>query len=653
MTNRSSTSDAIGINWLYTRPAFGRTGRGLAENNFAKERRNWLAILLREVLQNGLDARISTDCPVEVRIKSIDLPNDDYSFMEQLLPKSHISRFEHSVLNQKDQKIDLRHCLIIEDFGTSGLIGTTNNPEIDGKGQNWNAFWFREGEGGKEHGSGNGGAGQGKITYFSTSGIRTIFSYTVRKDDGRELLYGASSFKRDYFFEEHKWLRDAYWGIAHQLENGPIAVPSTDEKLIRDFRAKMGITRQAGQSGLSLVIPAANKVLYSEAVKITIAEFFAPIIRGDLIVQLGDTRIDTNSVTELANRLLSDEEARALHTCTTRGYREFYAQALDRSRTGQVEIVEAITSHTAMSESIFPADILSRLRETLDSEQPIAARFPVTIKPKSGQPILCHFDVHLAVPLELEQVEQAVLRRDLLIGEEPIGGGGLRQRARGLTLIDDPELSKLLLCAEEPTHLRWNTRLPRLDEYYKSGPAVIAYVRNAMAKLLDVVIGGEQKRDFRILAKYFAALGSEAPTQAKGKKSEKGKGSIEVNPIPPSQPKKLTLTALLDGCKVSSNKSSPLDVSDLPVTAQIEFAYEGIDKDAFAEYDPLDFVLDDKSFSVEAMGCQVKTRELNRIEFMVTAPEFSLVVGGFDQHLRLRVRLNYQEANDAALIDAE
>ncbi len=653
MTSPYSISEAKSVRWLYTRPAFGRTGRGLAESNFAKERRDWLAILLREILQNGLDARSSTAQPVEVKIESVRLANSDVEFIQKLLPKPHLSRFEHSVLHQSDQKHDLQHFLVIEDFGTSGLIGRTDDPELDGKGQNWNAFWFREGEGGKEHSSGNGGAGQGKITYFSTSGIRTIFTYTVRVDDGRELLYGASSFKRDYEFDGHKWLRDAYWGVEDKRETGTIVLPSYDSELIQSFREKLGVTRRAGQSGLSLVIPAAKEFSLENAVQITIAEFYAPIIRGDLVVQLGDTRIDADSVVALANDRLSDDRARELHTCTTGGFRDFYVQALERSRNNQVEHVQGLKSAVALSETTFTPEVLEKLREAIANEAPIAVRFPVTVNPRSGIPIQCHFDVHLMVPQDLEHVEQAVLRRDLLIGEEPIGGGALRQRARGLTLIDHPELSKLLLSAEEPSHLRWNARLPRLDEYYRSGPAVISYVRNAMAKLLEVLVGGEQKRDFRLLAKYFSVPGTTAHTQSKGKKSEKGKGPVDVNPIPPPASKKMVLTPLLDGCKVTPSKSSPFEQTDLPVIAQIEFAYEGLDRDAFAEYDPLDFDLSDTAFTICTTNCEVISRSLNRIEFNVTDANFDLTARGFDHNLRLRVRLNYTEARYAALVDAE
>ncbi len=654
MTAQFSASSQVGaVGWLYTRPAFGRTGRVVSENNFAKERRSWIAILLREVLQNGLDARATESAPVTVRIAEKTLPDTEAGFIEGLIPADHLERFKISVPHIQEPPKAVRRFLVLEDFGTTGLMGETKNPDVDGKGQNWNAFWFREGEGSKEHGAGNGGAGQGKITYFSTSAIRTIFAYTVREDDGCQALYGASSFVRDYDFNSAKWLRDSYWGVCRKHEDATIAIPSADADSIQSFRDKFGMVRQHDQAGLSLVIPSPREFSAREAIEVIIAEFFTPILRGDLVVMVGETQLDATTIMSLADAMLPDERARELHTCTTSGYRAFVKSALEKSRLNEVDTVASVATLAQLSEASFTPEALAKLRETLDSEGQIAVRFPITVKPRGGGQMTSHFDVHLMCPQDLDKVEEAIVRRDLLIGEEPVGGGSLRQRARGLTLINDVELSKLLLSAEEATHLRWNTRLPRLREYYKSGAEVVSFVRNAMAKLLDVLTGGDQKRDFKLLAKFFAAPGTASHIQSKGKKSPKGGKPDVPGDIPPPKPKKLVLQAVVDGCNVLPNPSHALTPADLPVSAKLEFAYEGLDKDAFAEYDPLDFDLADSTFKVIAVNCSVTSRTLNTLEFGVTAPEFSLEVTGFDTNLRLRARLNYEEAGNATAIDSE
>lgn len=648
-----SASSAAHPSWDYIRPGFGRSGRSLSENNFAKERRDWLSILLREILQNALDARLSPAAPVTVSLRSQTLTGEGARLINELLPSSHLDRFKLSVPHLNNKVAEIESCLVVEDFGTSGLTGALDNPDLDGKGENWNAFWFREGEGGKETGSGNGGAGQGKITYFSTSQIRTLFAYTVRHNDGSSALFGASSFLRDYIYEGQKWKRDAYWGLWKGKDLARMALPVQDEAYISACRENLGIRRMAGQPGVTLMIPSPKSFDALSALRITIAEFFVPIRRGDLVVLLDGFKVDQASISSLATSHLSDEDARKLHTCTTAGYRGFVEQAIAKSAAGSLFHSKPIESASQLVASVFDEQQLLEMRNAIQAEESIAVRFPVTVKPRTGATLQCHFDVHLQCPFELDQPEQAVVRKDLLIGEEPFGGGKLRQRARGLTLVTDDALSRLLLTAEEATHLRWNTRLPRLDEYYKGGAAVVAIVRNAMVKLLEILTGGEQKKDYKLLARYFSAPGTDVPDTDKGKRSPKGKRIPPIKVIPPPGPRLLILEALNDGCRVRPAKAGVLEARELPFNVSIEFAYEGLDRDAFAEYDPLDFDLADASISVKAEGCEVTSRTLNLLEVSVTATDFLLTVNGFDRNLRLRMRLTYQGASNAAAINAQ
>lgn len=654
MNQPSSISDAGLAEWGYIRPGLGRTGRSLSENNFAKERRDWLSILLREIFQNALDARVASASFVEVQLQNKQLSEQAASFLSELIPAGHLERFNTSVPHlQLAAPATITSCLVVEDFGTSGLTGDLDNPELDGSGQNWNAFWFREGEGGKEHGSGNGGAGQGKITYFSTSRIRTIFGYTVRQDHMDEALFGASSFLRDYEYNSHKWKRDSYWGVWAGSPPDQRVKPSQTGEVIAKFRQHLGLQRTPEHSGLSLIIPSPKTIDSDQAIRITIAEFFVPIYRGDLVVVIDDVRIERASIVALADSYLTDAQALALHTCTTKGYREFLTQAIDKSTKNDVVIAKPVTAANQLTGANFDADALVKMREVYQSEGAVAVRFPVTVKPRSGPEIICHFDVHLLCPFDLDQPEQAVIRRDLLIGEEPIGGGKLRQRARGLTLINDRQLSKLLLSAEEATHLRWNTKLPRLSEYYKAGDTVVAIVRNAMVKFLDVLTEGDQKRDFKLLAKYFSAPGNTPVAQTKGKKAPNGKQHKVPGDIPPPKPKILAIDPLADGCRIRPAKADALQSAKLPLRVTAEFAYEGLDKDAFSEYDPLDFDLEDKGFFIKGSGYSKVEKALNELSFLIEASDFALTIGGFDQNLRLRMRLNYEEAHDATAVDAQ
>lgn len=652
MAPASSVSEIEQFQWEYIRPGLGRTGRSQTEDNFAKENRDWYAILLREVLQNALDARLSPDAPVTVSLACQELDADAVEWMGTLVTDEHLARLKESMPHVDDKPTAVKSCLVIEDFGTCGLTGALNNPELDGKGQNWNAFWFREGEGGKENAAGNGGAGQGKITYFSTSAIRTIFAYTVRSDTDDEALMGACSFLRDYSHEGQRWKRDAYWGRTEGQHEDRIVFPAQERGIIDSFRTSLKLKRNPDQTGLSLAIPSPKEFDQQGAKQIVIAEFFVPLLRGDLVIEFDDQTIGKDNVEELAGKLLSDERARDLHTCMTAGYRQFLSDSLAASSSNHVVTTKPIAKFADITEAIFDPEVLEDLREKVENEKIVSVRLPISIKPQKEAAVNCSFDVHLACPFDLDRPEQAIIRRDLLIGEEPIGGGKLRQKARGLTLIGNDALSKLLLAAEEPTHLRWNASRPRVNEYFKSGRDTVALVRNAMVRLLDVLTGGEQKRDFKLLSKYFSAPGLDSPMPTKGNRKGRDIPPPPTNLLPP-KPKLLALEALDDGCRVRPAKAGALTTENIPLDVTVEFAYEGLEKDAFNEYDPFDFDLADSAFAVTPVNCVVNEKSSNRLNFTVISSDFDFKLTGFDRNLRLRMRLSYEEKSDAATVDTE
>jgi hypothetical protein len=118
-------------------------------------------------------------------------------------------------------------------------------------------------------------------------------------------------------------------------------------------------------------------------------------------------------------------------------------------------------------------------------------------------------------------------------------------------------------------------------------------------------------------------------------------------------PKLLALEALEDGCRVKPAKAGALTTENIPLEVTVEFAYEGLDRDAFNEYDPFDFDLADSGFAVASTNCVVNEKSLNRLIFTVISPEFDLKLTGFDRNLRLRMRLRYEERLDAATVDTE
>ena len=121
MSQGSSASSSEAPRWDYIRTGLGRSGRSLSEPNFAKERRDWLAILLREILQNALDAKVPESNHVEVSIRHISLDQSAMAYMATLIPPEHLDRFQLSAL-QRQGTVNtdaVTDCLIVGEALTS------------------------------------------------------------------------------------------------------------------------------------------------------------------------------------------------------------------------------------------------------------------------------------------------------------------------------------------------------------------------------------------------------------------------------------------------------------------------------------------------------------------------------------------------------
>jgi len=642
----------MNANWVFPETGpFQVQGRDLSEDNFAQEGRSSLAILIREVLQNPLDARAPDNSgPVQVRITVMQPGHFDTNYLAGLVSDEYGRRLEASGGDPLPE-FSTTSVLVLEDFGTTGLQGTWNDQNADGPGENWNAFWFREGEGAKASVGSNGRAGQGKITYYRIGAARAVFGFTIRKSDGQSLLMGRGAFRRVYPYKGTKYLKHSFWCTGTEQ-----ALPVMDDESITVFRNAFGLSR-LNEPGLSLVIPFPVAFDPKVAIRTIITEFYYPIASGNLEVSIGGFEIGASNIESVASSVLPDDEARQEKSSFTKGFRKLVRDVIEAEKSGSapIQLKPGWDRTASIGEEYFPEGALEQLRTALDNEERISVRCPVTVRPKNGVAIQTWFDVHLEVPEDLDRVEEAYIRRDLLIGSESyLAASSYLQKARGLTLIEEDALSAFLADAEEPTHLKWNGSRPRLAEMYTNPQATLRAVRHAAPRLLAIISNGMVKRDIKALAKYFTRPAEEGKKHTAGGGKTGGGDTPVVNIPPPPVRKPFRISAGADRVHVLSNGSAAPKAEDLPVACVLELAYEGLDQDPFKAYDPFDFDLaDEAAHPVTVSGATVTSRTGNRIGFNVTDPEFSLEVPGFDSNIRLRARLNYTEKSDGTSVSEE
>jgi hypothetical protein len=622
------------------------SGISTVEDNFANEERTTVEILVRETLQNPLDARRGTE-EVEVCYNIVTLELGKSTVLDSLFSTSSMLHMTAGGLIPDAAPPSSVSFLTVEDFGTTGLEGCYADSSVDGPSENWNAFWFREGEGAKPTRS-NGGAGQGKITLYAASQIRSVLALTRRASDGKELAFGCCRFRRNYKVAgvNERWAKEARWC---STENPALlAQPVTDTTLLAALKKELSL-RRTERPGTSFIVPIPVNISLAELKKAVLNEFFFPIKRGRLTVRVGDDVIDKNSVSALSDQL----GAGARYPADYRKFTEkVIAAHIGATPTALAKI--AWTQTTKLSDSIFDETQLVVLKKQFEDGAIVSVDFPVRVRKKGHPPATGSFRVAVQQYVDGEQSHELFVRQDLGIdGEKRIRGSRRIQPVLSLTFIDDLNLSEFLVAAEEPTHRTWNASRPKVALLYDSPAPLMNAVRNASLRLVEFLTPAGV-RDTTALSAFFAAPQSE-PTKRKGPLSGPSDSFDGVPPVfpelKPAPPKPIELKTAANGFTVRTIPSADL-ARRLPLQCIVRTAYATTWGDPFRLWDAADFWLNEsKDFPIEISGVTGLVRDGNEIRFRLDAPESSLRITGFDSNRKLEVQINYRENHDAEDIE--
>lgn len=621
------------------------SGSSISDDNFADEERTSVEILVRETIQNPLDAR-SSDEPVRVDYKLVTVNLDSSTFARSIFSDDWIKHFRAGELIKSDARPSQMKFLVIEDFGTTGLEGCYTDSSCEGPTENWNAFWFREGEGAKTTKS-NGGAGQGKITLYLASQLRTVFALTKRKSDGLELLFGCCRFRRNYKLpgDSQRWAKEARWGAVS--DPGKLARPIVGLSMLDGVRAELGLGRGM-EPGTTFIVPVpADDISESALRNAVVNEFFFAISRGRLVVKVGDVTLDASGIEAVADAMGKDCRL-------AKGYREFLAATA--RKTGDEATVTAKESwvkETKLTPEAFDEKELASLKVRFEKSDLVSVDFPIKISKRQPKEVsVAKFRVYLKQDENAEQSSELFVRQDLGIdGERRLKAARTIAPVMALTFIQEPKLSDFLVAAEEPTHRNWNAKRPKVEALYFSPNNVLNAVRNAALRLVQL-ISPEGKKDETALAIYFADPTS-APVKRYG-----GVGPDPVRPpgdpptpgdIPKPKAKPIVLKPLEDGFEV---RAAAVDGFKFPIDCKVLLAYATAVGDAFKLWDAADFwVADEKTHPRSCIDVSDVKADLNVVSFRLNSESSRISISGFDPKRRLQVKVRYQEVSDGTDIE--
>lgn len=568
--------------------------------------------LVRESVQNSLDARLDHELPVRVRfsIQSFD-PTDSLFAKYFNGLEGHIEKVLGDATASKLHQSTAR-ALIVEDFNTSGLSGSTRNemPSETQK-ESANFFYFVHAEGSTNKDEGKKGKwGVGKVVYPKISEIRSFFLYSTRFSNAElNSVAIGQCVLRSHQIGNQGFQPDG-WFASYDPSEGYFELPSqTASSLHEDW----GLTRD-NRPGLSLVIPFLQDEIVAESLlSAVVREYFMAIVLGDLVCEISgeDGKVETI-------------DADSIKTAV-----DLIPFKKEKDRNDFLRVLELSLALKSGDLSSFTCEEVSFDNDTLDIVVSDHDRISIISNFNSGKVVKLTVPVVVPTPkgLPYQKSEFSVVFRShedreqsVTFSREGILVPGLRseisRESALLVHVDSGPLANLLGLAEGPAHTNWDIKNRKFREAFvgsATATRVISFVRTKPNSFVRSLTSIDEKIEDSLLSRFFAA-------------SNFGEGmSKSKKPTPNvlTQETKITVSSIDGGFKlISSSNTQPKDLFLVRVAYGV---YKG---NPFSKWNKIDFELSEMELS--SKNISVARIEGNEIVFSADSSSFSLSVKGFD-----------------------
>lgn len=578
--------------------------------------------IVREAVQNSLDAAVDDPCQVKVVFRWVDKETGlDPEFFRSLFEgqKRHAKAAEIEIDNLD---FDDPKALVIEDFGTCGLTGSINSKDN----KNFSDFWRRHGKSHKT-GKSRGRWGLGKLVYSTTSQIGAFFGATHRTGDGDNVhLMGQTvlnlrevdgkQYPPHAFFADVENEGDVY---------NRIPVPIQDQNLLQQFEKQFALSR-SGEPGLSVVIPFPNPNFdLSRMISVSIGNYFYPLITGQLVLQFDSIEINRDNVREMAKEYAKDQ----FHQIDV--LFDFIEEVYQAEKGDLHELKPSWLDDRKLDEDDFDTETLQAIRESFSNGELVSLSLPVTLKLKGGANVQSSFSVYIKRPAELIKGIDLYVRGGLTL---PAESKFRDRRALGAMIAEHEAVCSFLGDAENAAHTQWTTNTEKLRKKYRNSQPTVTVIKKSVIQLYDLLAEVSEDEDQDALLDFFWF---DEPEKDKKKRRNKPKPPPIVPPIKPSKPL-VRLSKVRGGFSITNDEG--LTESKLPKELKIQVAYEVARGSAFNKYSPYDFTVG-KNGSVKVTTSEnvnlVTARE-NQWILEVTSIPFKFTVSGFDENRDLKVR---------------
>ena len=608
--------------------------------------------LVREVIQNSLDAG-HREAPVRVRFalhSREEMPANERlaHYFSRLKPALEFREIDFGT----DGVPQLPNgFLVCEDFGTSGLAGdpnlVTDPPKGSTERQDFFWFWRNIGRSGKT-GDDLRRWGLGKTVYRAASRVGCMFGLTVRKSDGRELLMGQAVLKIHRHAESES-APEGFWCSGAGQDGTPLAIE--EPKDLQRFSSEWKLSRKK-EPGLSVVVPFVAEELRAESLlRLVVVNFFLPIIRGDLIVDVAgatpsgeckEWRVDAASIASICEGLKWDGKP-ALKLASAPPVK-FVKDCLKEIADCHATNLLGESRVPSLDDSSFDTETLDIIRRKYLAEEIVAVKVRASLPRKSGVAEIGELLDFLQRTGSSDRFESYYVREGMTITK--LNMKRSVRGIRGLVVVEPGSLASLLGDTEGPAHTTWDTSNDeRPNRAWKTWKGRVTFFSNVLDSLNELLSPKSTAPDFDLLSDFFSIDQAQAPQLTRRPKKPGEPDERSPFTPPPPTPRWYRLNGRPGGFTIADSGSPPTEVGSV---LRVSVAYDLPSGNPLKAWSKFDFDFKDKQgrLQFKGNGVNVNAKAGNIMEIEVTKPDFQVTATGFDINRDLFVRIDEATEDD-------
>jgi hypothetical protein len=574
-----------------------------------------VATLVREPHQNSLDARDGSPQPVRTKISIVEPCEENRHYFEKLF-SGLVKHLNASEIDLDGVDLGAPRILLIEDFGTTGLVGNF----ADKKEKNpFNNFWRRIGRSTKG-GTAGGRWGLGKLVFSSASQIHTFFGLTIRYDDperkpylmGQAVLANREVDGKEY--APHVFFAKA----------GPtgLQLPVNEPSTLTSFCKAFSVVRK-DEPGLSIAIPfVLPQITEAALIPEVLQNYFFPILTGQLVVEVGNEVISEATFDEVSARYgWGSPDANGNLVSFVRELRAAKDPDVIMKPTWPNKVEDAIAD-----------EALEKLRAALGTDgKMVHVRAPITLKRKAGKECETYFDLFLKKTSDGSKGRALYVRSAITVPDE--ARYFTPRQTIGALVASDEAITSFLGDAENPAHTRWNGQADKLKQW-KAADSRLREIRYSLSHLQNALMQAVETVEPDALKDLFNIKDL---TEKKRTRAKVPRPPVPPRPdVPPGPKPWYRIEKSLGGFAIRAG--SGLAADKLPFEMRVKAAYDVVRGDPFTKFSTYDFDLGKKQIKVAAAGAEIDVSAANELTLTVTSAEFNVEVQGFDSKRDLIVK---------------